>query len=359
MLQEEGEDVRVQALFALSAMKPGEAAAAVSTLQNMLVSDKANLHRGLASGALIKANEEAAFRTFIGMLEHGRTAWSRGLAATALGTLGQRARAAVEAIRVALDDEDMEVRVAAAQALWQIERQVDTKLLLTLAQGEGPVFGRRRFSMPVWQELGPEAQAAVPGLLQALQSSDETMRHCATIALGCMDQSILPKEAAWALAARLKDGSIAVRRRAAFALGNMGPKAGEAVPTPIEALQDIDRDIRVAAASSLGDIGPAASTAAPHLGRALKDGDIRTTAAYALGCIGPAAKAAVPDLIEALKDKDEWTRSSAAQALGRIGPVASTAIPGLIVALHDESWQVRKWAAYALAEISLAQAQVP
>ncbi len=359
MLQEADEDVRVQALFALSAMKPGEAAAAVSALENTLINEKAELHLRLACSALIKANEEAALRAFIDMLEHGRTARSRGLAATALGTLGQRARAAVEAVRVALEDEDLRVRVRAAQALWQIERQVDTKLLLTLAQGEES--GRPQFSMAVWTDLGPEAQAAVPGLLQALQSPDETIRLCATIALRRMGQSILVKEAVRALTVTLKDGSIPVRRGAVFALGEMGAKAGDAVPALIEALQDIDRDIRVAAASSLGNVGPAASTAVPHLGRAVKDGEVavRRTAAYVLGRIGPAAKAAVPALIEALKDQDEPTRIIAAEALGRIGPVASTVIPGLIAALQDESFQVRNYAADALGAIVLAQTQIP
>jgi HEAT repeat protein len=361
MLREEDDEVRVKALLALCAMKPGEAAAAVSALENTLINEEAEFHLQLASWALVKADQEAAIRAFIGVLERGRTAKSRVLAATALGNLGQRAGAAVDAVRVALDDEDLRVRVGAARALWQIERQVDTKLLLTLAQGEEPVCGHPPFSMPVWKELGPEAQAAVPGLLQALQSPDETIRLCATIALGHMGQSILAKEAVRALATRLKDSSIAVRRGAACALGKMGPKAAEAVPALIEVLQDIDRDTRVAAALSLGDLGPAASTAVPHLGRAVKDGEVavRRTAAYALGWIGPAAKAAVPGLIEALKDKDEYTRSSAAEALGRIGLVASTVIPGLIAALQDESVHVRRDAAYALGKIALAQAQIP
>jgi HEAT repeat protein len=311
----------------------------------------------LAYWAFVRANEEAAIRSFIGMLERRENTRIRVLATTALANLGPRARAAVEPLRVALDEEDLQVRIGAARALWQIERQFDTKLLLALAQGEQG-YGSL---MEVWKDLGPEAQAAVPGLLQALQSPDETMRRCATIVLGHMGPSILAKEALWALAARLKDGSTAVRRGAARALGNMGPKAAEAVPDLVEALQDIDTDTRVEAASSLGNIGPAASSAAPHLGRAVKDAEppVSRTAAYALGRIGPAAKAAVPDLIVALKHKDQFTRSNAAQALGRIGPVARTVIPELIAALRDKSVEVRRAAAYALGQISLAQAHIP
>jgi HEAT repeat protein len=358
MLQEEDDDIRLQALLALLAMRPGEAAAALPTLERTWINEKTAPHHEVAYWALVRANEEAAIRWFISLLERGETTKSRVGAAGALGRLGSRAKAAVGALRVALDDEDRDVRIQAARALWQIERQADTKLLLTVFQDEEPVYG---VPFPIWEDLGRKAQAAVPSLLQALQSPDERIRLSAAIALGHMGQSIVAKEAVWALTARLKDGSTSVRRAAACTLGKMGPKAGEAVPALSEALQDVDTVTRVAAASSLGDIGPAARTAVPHLGRAVKEGEtgIRGAAAYALGRMGPAAKAAVPDLIEALKDKNQHMRTSAAQALGRIGPAASPAVPELIAALHDEWFQARDSAAYALGEIVLAQARVP
>src|SRR5437879_5616960 len=89
MLQEEDDEVRVNALLALLAMKPGEAAAAVSALENTLINEQAEFHLQLASRALFKADEEAAIRAFIGVLERGRTAKNRILAAAALGNLGQ------------------------------------------------------------------------------------------------------------------------------------------------------------------------------------------------------------------------------------------------------------------------------
>jgi HEAT repeat protein len=77
------------------------------------------------------------------------------------------------------------------------------------------------------------------------------------------------------------------------------------------------------------------------------------------GRIGPKAGDAVPDLLEALEDKDESMRRDAVDALGRIGAMTKAVIPGLIAALQDESADVRREAAYALGEVGLAQAHLP
>jgi HEAT repeat protein len=367
MLQVEDDDVRQHALLVLFAMKPGEAAAAVPGLERSLMNEEADFHFMLASGVLAKAapDQEQVLRVFMAVLERGRTAKSRAWAAAALGNLGQKARPAIGALCVALDDEDLDVRVRAARTLWQLERRDGIKLLLILAQaGERDFSGvgsRLTSPLAVWDKIGPEAQDAVPGLLQALQNPDERIRLRATIALGHLAQDIRAEEAVRALAARLKDDWIAVRRGAASALRQIGPQAREAVPDLVRALKDDDASLRAGAAAALGLIGPPAKAAVPDLGLALKDADatVRRTAANALGSIGPTAKAAVLELIEALKDKDEYTRDNAAQALGRIGPAASAAIPGLMAALQDESRFARRDAAHALAQIALAQVQVP
>src|SRR5262249_28594706 len=51
-----------------------------------------------------------------------------------------------------------------------------------------------------------------------------------------------------------------------------------------------------------------------------QDEDVRRESAWALGNIGPEARDAVSGLIEILKDQDEDVRYSAAWALGRMGP---------------------------------------
>jgi tetratricopeptide (TPR) repeat protein len=127
----------------------------------------------------------------------------------------------------------------------------------------------------------------------------------------------------------LRDADEPVRRRAAEALGQIGPAA---IPALTEALRDADEAVRVGAARALGKIclgkiGSAAAEVVPALTEALRDDpdrDVRWRAAYSLGLIGPAAAKAIPVLTEALRDADEAIRRAAAEALGKIGPAANT-----------------------------------
>ncbi|CAE7760565.1 unnamed protein product [Symbiodinium pilosum] len=107
-------------------------------------------------------------------------------------------------------------------------------------------------------------------------------------------QAIWPPPGPMILAERLKelqDKNVSVRRNAAIALGEMGPRAAEAVLRLIKALKDQDADVRTAAAEALGKIAPAAAKAVPQLIKALDDKDrsLRRNAAVALWRINPAA----------------------------------------------------------------------
>src|SRR5439155_1158612 len=120
----------------------------------------------------------------------------------------------------------------------------------------------------------------------------------------------------------LKDDSTAVRQRAAYNLGRLGPKAAAAVK-PLAALladKKQDEDLRGTAAQALGEIGPAAKAALPMLRSALQDEEpyVRQWAAFALGELGAEAKAALPRLQELLKDGDGNVRKAAERAIKKI-----------------------------------------
>jgi HEAT repeat protein len=352
MLQEDDDEVRWHALLALSAMKQGEAASAAPALERALLNEKSELHLTLAIAAIQKADRQAAVQAFMAVLEKTRNLKSRTLAAAALGYLGPDAQAAVETLHRVLDEPDSEVRRPAAEALWHIGRPTDAAMLLTFA----------RCKIEVWQEIIPEAQHAVPGLLEALRNPDAEVRRQATIALGYLGQIGTGRQIARALGARVKDESPEVRSGAANALGTLGPNAQEAIPGLIEALQDSDPETRSSAALALGLIRLSLDLVVPALIKALEDHDVhaRSYAAIALGRIGPGAKDAVPALIKALDDKEEYMRTSAAMALGKIGPAAQAAVPSLIKGLQDESFSVRREAAYGLGKIGPdAKAAVP
>ena len=91
-------------------------------------------------------------------------------AAIALGNLGGDARPAVPAlIPIALWDPDAAVRVAAAVALWKIDRKgplVIPALISALADDNELICW---LAADALRQIGPEAREAVPALRQALQ----------------------------------------------------------------------------------------------------------------------------------------------------------------------------------------------
>jgi hypothetical protein len=122
--------------------------------------------------------------------------------------------------------------------------------------------------------------------------------------------------------------------KAAWTLGEMGPKAKEAIPALIEALKTEPKpgeSLPDNAAQALGKIGEGA---VPALIEILKDKRANKAwphAATALKVIGPKAKDAVPVLVEIAKTtKEPLAPLIAVDALGAIGPAAKEAVPTLI-----------------------------
>jgi HEAT repeat protein len=143
--------------------------------------------------------------------------------------------------------------------------------------------------------------------------------------------------------------------RAAFSLGEMGPKATRAVPALIKALDSDAEAVRGTAAMALGKIGP---KAVPALIKALDSSrrEVRDVAARALGDIGPAAESAIPSLVRIQKEDRErdgdtrggHTISGALVALGKIG---ERGLEPFITDLRHKDPQVREHAAKSLGTI--------
>ncbi len=130
---------------------------------------------------------------------------------------------------------------------------------------------------------------------------------------------------------QLRHGDVLARQDAAFALGQMGPRAQLAIPALIECLRD--PDLRRPATLALGRIGPAAL---PALLSALRDKDEAVGAAAARG-LTEMGSPAVMDLIQALKNPGP-AQELAAGALGGMGPKAQAAIPALVCVLCTGRW---------------------
>ena len=166
-LKDEHASVRHQAVLALEAVDPVEAEAAVPVLAEAVL------------GGLGCAPE--GFRVRSG-------ATGRAIAAAAaLERIGAPARSALPALQQALTANNVNLRVAAAQALAVIEpKQADvavTTLTPLLKQDEFP----RSLALPALGVIGPGAKAAVPMLLELAGNKNPSVSREAVEALKKID----------------------------------------------------------------------------------------------------------------------------------------------------------------------------
>jgi HEAT repeat protein len=319
-------------------------------------------------------------------------------AALALGRIGPAAQEATPALVAVMNgDSPAFVRLAAAEALWRIERhkEVAPALKSWLKNQSGPPTvpmaqwlwrvekdpgalavlrevvekkrsGDRGAALEALIQIGPKASPTLPAVAVLLKDEDPGLRAAAANLLARVGETAGPlapplsdalreKDAAvrlallharWhvlkdrqvipRLAELLKDKDTAVREAAGWTLEAIGPDAREAVAALEATFGDPQGTVRVAAASAAWRIAkPPAALAA--LISTLKDEDAasRDAAAIQLGyALREQAGPAVPALVQALWDEDTRVRSSAAEALGRIGSPARPAIPALIAMLQ-------------------------
>ncbi len=211
----------------------------------------------------------------------------RAHAARELGLIGAAARKAIPGLVKILKDEDLSVRISAAEAIAKID---------------------------------PNGQEVAPTLIQVLKTSDPEVR-CRAIKdlkeLGVAAQGAVPD-----LIAALKDEHQAVHIMAAETLGSMGSAAESAIPHLIEALDQWNVETRSHAVTALAQIGAAA---VPFLIQALgcPNESVRASASVALLQIGLAA---ISSLIETLEDKNPYRRLRAAQILATISSFEGSAV---------------------------------
>jgi HEAT repeat protein len=191
---------RAQATAAL-----GEFGAQVATLLPMLratlratvVTDGDETVRSSALQALVQLGPQTGTQVpaLVDTLRDD-LAYVRLSAAHALGQLGAEAKEAVPALTTCcLRDPDPHVRLEAAVALWRIDRR-GARVLPALVQAlreEDEVL--RWIAADCLGEMGPEAQSAVPALLEALQSPFKArlIRMSLTLALERIDPSAAAK----------------------------------------------------------------------------------------------------------------------------------------------------------------------
>jgi HEAT repeat protein len=319
--------VREEAATALAAHRD---ARAVGPLVQLLGDDDRAVRE--ATMLALTAIGEAAVPALGRCLGHANLTVQES-AASVLATIGDRR--VLEALLRALKSPDWIVRMHAAKGLGRIAETNSVQPMMPLLQDK--VKAVRVEAACALADIG---KAAVPSLLEALQSKEWLVKLHAIEALGKMRS---PDTVEPLLFVLFNDPDQAVRTDAVRALGDIGD--ARAVDFLLTALNDLD--VRPVAVESLGKIGdrrvvPALieivnGSSRPHQSRPVDGcGDrwdqemiVMGLAVRALGDIGD--QTAIPALIAALRST--VTRSEASTALTRFG---SPAIPFLLDVVKKE-----------------------
>lgn len=270
-----------------------------------------------------------------------------------------------------------------------------TKLFLSDGEGEvflnlDPIGGYGEFSMKD-PDYGPTVVRELARLLQGEAvvstdgaSQDPEVAPSDSAAEPRPPTLPTPNLAVSRLSGKAAPGMRQPERRAALeSLAHMGPRARDAVPVFLKALEDEDPIIRGAALRGLPALRPDPQIGIAAVTPLLKDpnpvhqvlaanalaafgdtekavtyltvflkGDAKTWAAAGLTEIGAEARGAVPLLIEMLENrKSPGEGYAACRALAAIGRDAASALPTLRAASQDVSKNVRDAAIHAIREI--------
>jgi len=165
------------------------------------------------------------------------------------------------------------------------------------------------------------------------------------------------------LCTALRDRDPAVRRKAAEAIGAVGPAARDMARRDlIDALRDADPDVAAAATAALAKTGPPSVAEAASLQVLLQD---KAEAARRFGLngfrdLGPDAADFAPSLEDSIAgDASPELRSLAIAALCRMAPAAPRTADAFTRALADADPEVRRAAAAALAKMGADRGALP
>lgn len=247
----------------------------------------------------------------------------RAAVAEALGKIASPAAADVIAqLQKMLADPEPWVRGHAATALWNLDVPAAT-LLPTLIKivAEYKVDPRREITQDIWghnaaakliQKIGPEAEAAVPALIAALDSPQTGERLAAADALAAIGPAAAPAIERLSKSLRDTEGhsfpfahqAWFVSDQAALALRKIGPAAR---PVLLAALVDKDERVRSLAAAQLAAL-PIDDATITALRKLITDDKVpvRASAVFHLGTMGPGAKVAIPQIVPLLNDSGKW-----------------------------------------------------
>ena len=245
----------------------------------------------------------------------------------------------------------------------------------------------RAYAAHALGEIGPAAQSAAPGLIATFTDADPTVRREVRDAVRKLKlpretalplfvkmlNSATPAEAAAAVQTLAEAGEAAVPGLiaalddpdagywACLALSEIGPQAAAAVPKLGQLLGHADAEVRMEALVALAAIGSASKSLAPQISNVLNNDteeSVRYAAAYALGMVGD-KETALPALVKAMGSDDEFLRVAGAWAYVRLvdtkTPDLDKAIKIVVAGIASRDHRVRDLSTRAFADSDLPE----
>ena len=368
LLRNEGPNVRRSALLLLASARSAAVSAinpilslidssdqetrriAVEALGSILSEPEEN--RWYAPAVISHSRRRKVVQALVGAIDD-EAAEVRKEAVIALEAIGHTAKDAIPALCRAL--RDPVIADVAARALGTIGKGCSLAVAALREALNSHVADHAAYAL---RQLGSEARNAVPGLVEALRTGKKDSTRYAPVAclprIGADPLDIVPP-----LIEALESKDPILRHCAIKALGEIGLPAVAAIPALLNRLNDREDCHEVVKA--LSNFGSGAAEAVPGIADILKDtrswDTLRSSAAETLGSIGSAAYEAIPVLLELVDDN--WTGYSAIVALGNIGSATGEVVPKLLEILESRGAEhIRRETVYALGKMGLSKKQL-
>ena len=325
LVRDKSADVRLRVAHSLGSCDSQESIDNLMTLMR----DQRDEVAGMAARSLAKHP-----RSSLALLirQFGDKSWKiRSRAASAITRMG---KSASEALKLAVEDNDSNIRFWSALCLGHLRDRSHSKILLEKLQDRD--IGVRIAALRALREIGDPNVAAK--LFEALSQPSEQIRDLIYEILKDFGTHSIPY-----LMDSLSSEYWMGRSLAAQALTDMG---SEAVFPLVSALESQDKERRYWAIRILGKMHE--QTAYTEIKKFLSDPDseIRMAALESMGYyLNPDA---VPAMIERFLDPAWVVRKHACRAIIKFG---TKAIPNLLKALNSGEEDVRYWALRAIGEI--------
>ncbi|HLY08649.1 MAG TPA: HEAT repeat domain-containing protein [Planctomycetota bacterium] len=261
--QDEKPFVRVQAGLALAELGPAARDAEGSLVKGVNDPDPEVRYAAVLALGSIPAEGRAAVDALARTLED-KNWFVRFTATQALQKLGPRAKPAMPALVKALAPSDgvkdfRPIRCGAAMvAVARIDpgaKELQGAIALVVEKllgydGDGS-DGARAIGAEMLGDCGPAAGSAVPALVRRLKDEEGGVRVAAALALLKIEPEKQASTSLMALAAELKNPDLLIRILAADALGGLGARARDSVPSLTAALRDPEPEVRQATKDAL------------------------------------------------------------------------------------------------------------